>query len=52
MAVRSMSEPFLDAEARLEGFDNLMPFGCRTFCWSPASTTLSFCAKMGGSMSC
>ena len=26
MAVRSMSEPFLDAEARLEGFDNLMPF--------------------------
>ena len=26
MAVRSMTEPFLDAEARLEGFDNLMPF--------------------------
>src|ERR1700723_689239 len=26
MAVRSMTEPLLDAEARLEGFDNLRPF--------------------------
>src|SRR5580692_890162 len=26
MIVRSIAEPILDAEARLEGFDNLMPF--------------------------
>src|ERR1022692_4930265 len=26
MAVRPIIEPLLDAEARLEGFDNLMPF--------------------------
>ena len=26
MTTRPMTEPFLDAEARLEGFDNLMPF--------------------------
>src|SRR5208282_5093544 len=26
MATRTIAEPLLDAEARLEGFDNLMPF--------------------------
>src|SRR3984885_14432565 len=26
MTTRPTTEPFLDAEARLEGFDNLMPF--------------------------
>ena len=26
MSVRIIAEPLLDAEARLEGFDNLMPF--------------------------
>jgi len=26
MTTRTTTEPLLDAEARLEGFDNLMPF--------------------------
>ncbi len=29
MTTRTITEPILDAEARLEGFDNLMPFKVR-----------------------